>query len=263
MSALQVFTYASESEIRTLTIDGEVWFVAADVARVLGYRSAPDMTRRIDDQDKGYAKVRTLGGEQELSTLNEAGLYDAIFRSNAEGAKPFRHWVTREVLPEIRRTGGYKVPTGISFEEASDELVVAKALVIAQRQIDEAKAKVKELEAPANAWNSLSRAEGDFTVSDAAKILARDGISTGPRKLFDWLEANKWIFRRGGRWQAMQSAVNAGWIVERVTSGYYDERTGERKQAEPQIRVTPKGVEKLLELLQDQRKLALVEGGAS
>ena len=100
------FNYG-DAQVRVVQLDDEPWWVAADVARILNYRSAPDMTRRLDEGDKGYAKVRTPGGEQELTIISESGLYDAVFRSNAEGAKPFRRWVTREVLPSIRKHGGY------------------------------------------------------------------------------------------------------------------------------------------------------------
>lgn len=75
------FEYEGKS-VRTVMIDGEVWFVAADVASILGYRMASDMTRRMDDDNKGYAKVRTPGGEQDLAAINESGLYDSVFRSN-------------------------------------------------------------------------------------------------------------------------------------------------------------------------------------
>ena len=123
-----------------------------------------------------------------------------------------------------------------------------------------AQEQARELEAPARAWAGLSSADGDFTVSDAAKALARGGVETGPRKLYDWLDTNGWVFRRGGRWQAMQSAVNAGLIVERITSGYFDQASGERKHGDPQIRITAKGLERILDLTQPQVELAVIEG---
>ncbi|HKK87768.1 MAG TPA: Bro-N domain-containing protein, partial [Saprospiraceae bacterium] len=81
---------------------GEAWFVAADVAKVLGYRNAPDMTRNIDDEDKGTQIVRTLGGTQEITIINESGLYTAIIYSRRPEAKAFRRKVTSEILPSIR-----------------------------------------------------------------------------------------------------------------------------------------------------------------
>ena len=107
---LQIFSNEEFGEIRTITKDGEPWFVASDVAKALGYRMASDMTRRIDEEDKGYTKVRTHGGEQEMSIINESGLYAGVFCSSLDSAKSFKHWVTSEVLPSIRKTGSYSKP---------------------------------------------------------------------------------------------------------------------------------------------------------
>lgn len=104
------FTYEGSS-VRLVTDDnGEPWFVASDIAKILGYREAYDMTRRLDADEKGPRSVRTPGGTQEMTTINEAGLYAAILGSKVEGARPFKRWVTHEVLPSIRRHGGYIDP---------------------------------------------------------------------------------------------------------------------------------------------------------
>jgi prophage antirepressor-like protein len=103
-------------EVRTVIIRGEPWFVAKDVAEVLGYRMASDMTRRIDDDDKGTRLVRTPSGEQQVTIINESGLYASILGSNKAEAKSFKHWVTSEVLPSIRKTGRYEQRKGITAE---------------------------------------------------------------------------------------------------------------------------------------------------
>lgn len=253
MADLTVFTY-TEHEIRTIVIDDEPWFVARDILDVL------DLNRSsialLDDDERGVHSLYTPSGEQQMSVISEAGLYSLILRSRKPEAKQFKRWVTHDVLPQIRKTGSYNAPAAISFEEMTAQVIAGL-----QERIEAAQARAKELESPAAAWNGLSKAEGDFTVSDAAKILARDGIATGPRKLYDWMESQGWIFRRGGRWQAMQTAINAGLLVERVTSGYFDQVTGERKQADPQVRVLPKGLERLREQLAADRSLAVIDGG--
>lgn len=86
---------------------GNPWFVAADVSEILGYRSSSDMTRRLDDDERDTRKVRTLGGLQEMNVISESGLYASIIGSNKPEAKPFRKWITSEVLPSIRKTGQY------------------------------------------------------------------------------------------------------------------------------------------------------------
>lgn len=95
--------------VRSLRIKGEPWFVAADLAAVLEYRNAPDMTRSLDDDEKGTQIVRTPGGDQEMTIISESGLYAAILKSRKPEARQFRRWVTGEVLPSIRKTGGYKM----------------------------------------------------------------------------------------------------------------------------------------------------------
>lgn len=95
------------TQVRTIEIDDLIWFVAGDVAKALDYPEAKDMTRILDDDEKGRHIVPTLGGDQELLTINESGLYHAILKSRKPEAVPFRKWVTNEVLPAIRKTGRY------------------------------------------------------------------------------------------------------------------------------------------------------------
>lgn len=105
------------STIRTITKgDGETWFVATDVAKVLGYRDAHNMARRLDEDEKGTRSVSTLGGDQNLAVINEPGLYAAIIGSKVEGAKAFKRWVTHEVLPAIRAKGGYVSPAATEHQ---------------------------------------------------------------------------------------------------------------------------------------------------
>lgn len=109
MTDLTIFAYES-SAVRTVVQDGEPWFAATDVAKILGYRNAPDMVRNLEDDEKGTQIVRTLGGDQELLTISESGMYAAIFKSRRAEARKFRKWVTAEVLPSIRKTGAYLDP---------------------------------------------------------------------------------------------------------------------------------------------------------
>lgn len=107
------------SEVRAISDEqGESWFVATDVAAVLGYRNAPDMTRMLDDDEKGTQIVRTPGGDQELTIISESGLYACILKSRRPEAKAFRKWVTSEVLPALRKTGRYAVPTEATINPA-------------------------------------------------------------------------------------------------------------------------------------------------
>lgn len=109
MHSAQVIPFKFETrEVRTLLIDDQPWFVASDVAQALLYSEAKDMTRNLDDDEKGRQIVPTLGGDQEMLVINESGLYSAILRSRKAEAKRFKKWVTAEVLPTIRRSGRYE-----------------------------------------------------------------------------------------------------------------------------------------------------------
>jgi len=107
-NAVSVFQFHSH-EIRTVIKDGEPWFVATDIAEALGYRNAPDAARHLDHDEKGTQIVRTLGGAQKLTIINESGLYALVLRSRKPEARKFAKWVTGEVLPAIRKTGKYIV----------------------------------------------------------------------------------------------------------------------------------------------------------
>lgn len=106
--ALQTFNFQEQS-VRTIIIDGEIWFVASDVCRVLEISKYRDAVSRLDEDERGSVVVDTLGGKQSVSCINESGLYHLIFQSRKEQARHFRKWVTGEVLPSIRKTGGYSV----------------------------------------------------------------------------------------------------------------------------------------------------------
>ena len=110
MGQLKIFENEEFGKVRTVMRDGEVWFIARDVAEALGYANASDaISKHVDREDKGIAKCDTLGGTQELTVLNESGLYSLILSSKLGSAKRFKRWVTSEVLPAIRKTGSYEM----------------------------------------------------------------------------------------------------------------------------------------------------------
>lgn len=105
---LQLFTNSRFGNLRTLTIDNEPWFVGKDVASALGYNDTAQAIRKhVDEDDKGGVEMTTPGGKQKIIAINESGLYSLILSSKLPTAKQFKHWVTAEVLPAIRKTGGY------------------------------------------------------------------------------------------------------------------------------------------------------------
>ncbi|MCZ4505904.1 BRO family protein [Rhodococcus ruber] len=189
--AIVPFQYEG-ANVRIVTIDGEPWFVASDVARILEYRMASDMTRRLDEADRGYAKVRTPSGEQDMTIISESGLYDAVFRSNSDGAKPFRRWVTSDVMPTIRKTGSYSTIPTLSLEQ---QMAVG---LEAARQIIAAKDEhIAQLEPKAEFYDELMDADGTYPMIATAHILGwgRNVMMAQLRRL-GILQANNLPYRR-------------------------------------------------------------------
>lgn len=130
---IQVWNYES-SEIRTVQVNGEPWFVLADVCKVLELSSPHKVAERLDGDEKGRNQIPTLGGVQEMAVVNESGLYAVILRSDKPQAKPFRKWVTSEVLPSIRKHGSYSVQS--QFADLSPQLQVLIQMETRQKQIE-------------------------------------------------------------------------------------------------------------------------------
>ncbi|HEU5223474.1 MAG TPA: BRO family protein [Candidatus Lumbricidophila sp.] len=244
MTGLNVFAYAGQ-QVRTVVADGGPWFVAADLARVLGYSATEAMTRSLDMDEKGMQTLHTPGGQQSLTVVNEPGLYSAIIRSTLPSARDFKRWVTHEVLPTIRRTGGYLAPSTSIDPTTVDRKALALAVLAAEEEIERQAAQIVALAPRAEAWDDLAAADGDYSVADASKMLARAGVETGPQRLFDQLADLRWTFRGGDRkWRAYASAVDDGYLSERPQSHHHP-RTGELILDAPQLRVTLRGLERL------------------
>ncbi len=138
MEQLKIFENEEFGQVRTVMRDGEVWFIARDVAEALGYANASDaISKHVDREDKGIAKCDTLGGTQELTVLNESGLYSLILSSKLGSAKRFKRWVTSEVLPVIRKTGSYEM------DDYSPEM---KAILMHDKKLVKIDNRVTDLE---------------------------------------------------------------------------------------------------------------------
>lgn len=141
MNELQIFNYNTH-QVRTVERDGEPWFVLKDVCEVLGVANHKMTAQRLDADEVSLTDlIDSIGRRQEMTVINESGLYNVILRSDKPEAKPFRRWVTSEVLPSIRRTGGY-----IQGQETlSPAELMAKALMVAQKTLSEREARISEL----------------------------------------------------------------------------------------------------------------------
>jgi anti-repressor protein len=244
MTDLTVFSY-SDIEIRTVVRDGEPWFVAADVCKILGLTNPTMALRALDEDEKGLSQIETPGGAQNMAVVNESGMYALIVRSDKPNAKPFRKWVTSEVLPAIRKTGRYEVAPASVASIGRREL--AQMVIEAEDRASLAEQALAEVAPAAEAWNHLATAAGDYAVADAAKILSRHPLITiGRDRLFTLMYRERWIYRRvlDSRWAVLQYAVDRGWLSE-LASSHYHPRSGELVLDPPQVRVTVKGLAEL------------------
>lgn len=229
-------------------------FVASDIAKTLGYGSAKDMARNLDRDEKGMHQVPTpRGGVQNMTVITEAGLYRAILNrelgylngEQKEFVKRFQRWVTHEVLPSIRKTGGY-IPTA---EADSDEDILAKAVLIAQKTINlknqqlRAKdARIKELEPKAKALDDFTNVPDTLLVRDAAKILSNAGTSIGEKELREWLSQHGWTYRHAGTWWAASARVKAGHLVLVESRTHGQHKDGSIFAFPPTVKITRKGL---------------------
>lgn len=229
-----IFQYGA-AEVRTVLIDNEPWFVAADVCGVLDIGNPSMAVARLDDDERTL--ISNEGSLVPFNAVSEAGLFALILGSRKPEARAFKRWVTHEVLPAIRRTGSYAVE--------SPEQLMARAVLQAQELLARRDQQVAELTPRAEAWDELASAEGDYSVADAAKILARAGVKTGPQRLFDQLAGIRWVHRaHDGKWRAYAAAVDSGYLTEKPQSHYHP-RTSELILDAPQVRVTIRGLERL------------------
>jgi len=242
------------AEVRTITIDGEPWFVARDVTLALGLANGRDAVGRLDPDGVGIADIiDSLGRNQSAATVSEAGLYELIFQSRVAGAVMFKRWVTREVLPSIRKTGQYVAPATDVDQIKALHAAVGTLLEHNERIVGELAAVTSR----AAAWDELASARGDYDVAEAAKILARAGIVTGPQRLFEQMGDFRWIFRALGtnKWEPYADRVNSGHLAAKPQSHYHP-KTGDLVLDPPQVRVTLKGIERLRRILTDQKAVA-------
>lgn len=192
---LQVFTNQQFGQIRVVAQNGEPWFVGKDVADVLGYKNPRKaMIDHVDEEDKGVTKCDTLGGKQNTVTINESGLYSLILSSKLPTAKKFKHWVTSDVIPSIRKSGGYIVQQ----ETMTDAELMAKALLVAQRQIEDRERLIEEMKPAKIFADAVCASEQTILVGDLAKLIKQNGVDIGQKRLFEWLRLNGYLIRRKG-----------------------------------------------------------------
>lgn len=202
MNELKIFENPAFGKVRVVEQGGEPWFVAKDVAEILGYSNTPKAIRdHVDDEDKLTERIVLSGQNREVAIINESGLYSLILSSKMPKAKEFKHWVTAEVLPTIRKTGGYIAGS----EKMSDAELMAKAVLVAQATIKERDARIKELESDTQRMkpkeifaDAVSASDQTILIGDLAKLIKQNGHDIGQKRMFEWLRNNGYLIKRQG-----------------------------------------------------------------
>lgn len=258
-ASYKTFSNNEFGEIRALEINNEPWFVGKDVAKVLGYsRATKAIQDRVDEEDKDVVLIQdSIGRMQNTPIINESGLYSLIISSKLPSAKKFKRWVTSEVLPAIRRTGGY-IPIS---QEDDEKTIMAKALMISQRTIEEKDALLAkkekqvqylsyEVESKDRYLNQIAQSKNTILVRELAKVISKENFIIGERRLWDKLRA--WGLILKGKTEPSQRAVERGLFevsesISRGSRGTFTHRT---------TRVTGKGqdyiIKRLLEEMEEQ-----------
>ena len=201
MNELQkIFNY-QDQQVRTVVKDGQPWFVAKDVCNVLNHSNHKVAVSRLDEDEVSKVYLTdSLGRNQKTTVVNEAGLYSLILTSNKPEAKQFKRWITHDVIPTIRKTGGYVandelfIQTYLPQADENTKLLFKTTLHTMKeqsKQIETMKPKVIFAEA-------VESSESSVLVGELAKIIQQNGVDIGPNKLFQWLRDNGYLIRKKG-----------------------------------------------------------------
>ena len=255
---IQLFSNPEFGEVRTsVTESNEPVFCLVDLCEILELNPSKVSQRLNDDVLSKHPILDSLNREQQANFVNEDGLYDVILDSRKPEARKFRKWITSEVLPSIRKSGGYIVST----ENDTPEMIMARALQVAQQTIDNHKQRVQALESetkeqekliekqrPAVVFmNAVTSTKSDILMRDMAKLLSQNGVKIGEIRLYDWMTQHKYLIRNK-RWSnSKQTYVNIYMPSQRASDlniffvSSQIITTGEHSFVKHTIKVTPKG----------------------
>lgn len=221
MNKIQIFQNEQFGKVRiAMNENEEPLFCLADVCSVIGIANARNVKSRLDLEDVCQMDTLTEGGKQQVTFITESGLYDVIIRSDSEKAKPFRKWVTSEVLPSIRRHGAYMTQETLEKALTSPDFLIQLATNLKeekQKRIEaEQKAELAEQTIKSNApkvlfADAVSTSQRSCLVAELAKILQQNGVNIGQNRLFAWMRENGYLCSKGQYYnQPTQKAMDLG-----------------------------------------------------
>ena len=245
MNEMMIFNNPEFGSVRTVCIDGEPWLVGKDVAEILGYSNPRKaLIDHVDNDDKGVTKCDTLGGAQNLTVINESGFYSLVLSSKMPNAKKFKRWVTAEVLPTIRKTGGYVANEDVFVETYlpfADE-PIKQLFRIQCRVINQLNERIRKDEPKVKFADHVGDSTNVIDVNRMAKLCADHGIRIGRNRLFAWMRSRGILM--GGN-IPYQEYIENGYF--RVKESVYE--TNGQKRTYQQTFVTGKGQQYILSRL--------------
>lgn len=233
-----------ENNVRVEMVKNEPWFMVREVCEILGIKNHRDALSRLEHDEKVSLNVETSGGRQNINFINEYGVYNLVFASRKPEAREFKRWVTHEVLPSIRKDGGYMVVK----EGETDADIMARALLIAKSTIERKDKLLQEKEqilieqqTKVILANAITANKDSIRISELAKIITQAGYTIGQNKLFDWMRVNGYLGTRGDkRNEPMQRYIEQG-LFEIDKYNFFDQ--GEVERIAKTVKVTGKGQE--------------------
>ncbi len=198
---IQKFHHEQFGDIRTLEKDGEIWFIANDVAKALGHANPRRaLQAHVSNEDKGVTFWNTLGGQQKLATMNESGLYSLILSSKLPSARSFKHWVTSEVLPSLRKHGAYMTYDTVKHIMSNPDNWISLLTTLKNEHEEKLAAQKKLQEAvPKIQFADAVAASGDgILIRTLAQFLQSNGINIGQNRLFERLRQDGFLIRQKG-----------------------------------------------------------------
>ena len=201
----QITVFASDKfgDVRIVQIGNEPWFVGKDVATALGYGEGKSLANavanHVDVEDKGVTKMMTPGGKQNVTIINESGLYSLIMSSKLPQAKAFKRWVTSEILPTIRKHGAYLTDNALEEALTSPDFLIKLATQLKKEKQArlEAEKKIEEQKPKVIFADAVSASKSSILIGDLAKLIRQNGVEVGQKRLFEWLRQNGWLMKSG------------------------------------------------------------------
>lgn len=201
MSNLQIFNNSAFGAIRVIQQNEEPWFVGKDVCEALRYsNSRKALADHVKENHKGVTFCYTPGGKQQITIIDEAGLYSLVMRAKTEKAEAFQEWVTGEVLPAIRKHGGYLTPDKIEQALTDPDTIIKLATTLKEERAarQQAEANLQAAKPKVLFADAVSASDSTILIGDLAKILKQNGYNTGQKRLFQWLRDNGYLIKRQG-----------------------------------------------------------------